>query len=121
MHIQHLVVVRDKCLYATHVHTICAFLLHLLRYITQVRTSTPRYMSISLFQSHVFFIDGTIHIIAVSVTPHDGDSSKLWPASTRSSRVHREAALSQPSRCFKAGASERLPPLCPGINAALML
>ena len=62
-----------------------------------------------------------IHIIVVSVAPHDGDSSKLWPASTRSSRVHREAALSRPSCCFKAGASERSPPLWPGINAALTL
>ena len=39
----------------------------------------------------------------------------------QSSRVHREAALSRPSRCFKAGASERSPPLWPGINAALTL
>ena len=35
--------------------------------------------------------------------------------------VHREAALSRPSRRFKAGASERSPPLYPGINAALTL
>ena len=35
--------------------------------------------------------------------------------------VHREAALSRPSRYFKAGASERSPPLWPGINAALTL
>ena len=35
--------------------------------------------------------------------------------------MHREAALSRPSRCFKAGASERSPPLWPGINAALTL
>ena len=62
-----------------------------------------------------------VHIIAVSVAPHDGDSSKLWPASTRSSRVQRAAALSRPLRCFKAGASERSPPLWPGINAALTL
>ena len=33
--------------------------------------------------------------------------------------VHREAALSRPSRHFKAGASERSPPLWPGINVAL--
>ena len=69
----------------------------------------------------MFFIDGTIHIIAVSVAPHDGDSSKLWPASMRSSRVHWEARLSRPSRCFKVGASESSPPLWPGINAALTL
>ena len=31
------------------------------------------------------------------------------------------AALSQPSRHFKAGANERSPPLWLGINAALML
>ena len=55
------------------------------------------------------------------MAPHDGDSSKLWPASTWSSRVHQEAVLSRPSRCFKAGASERSPPLWPGINAALTL
>ena len=55
------------------------------------------------------------------ITPHDGDSSKLWPASTRSSRVHREAALSWSSRCFKADASERSPLLWSGINAALTL
>ena len=55
------------------------------------------------------------------MAPHDGDSSKLWPASTRSSRVHREAALSRPPRCFKASANERSPSLWPGINAALML
>ena len=53
------------------------------------------------------------------MAPHDGDSSKLWPASTRSSRRHREAAPSRPSRYFKAGASERLPPLLRGINVAL--
>jgi hypothetical protein len=35
--------------------------------------------------------------------------------------VHQEAALSRPSHCFKAGASERSRPLCPGMNAALML
>ena len=35
--------------------------------------------------------------------------------------VHREAALSRPSRRLKAGASERSPPLWPGINAALTL
>ena len=35
--------------------------------------------------------------------------------------VHREAALSRSSRRFKAGASERSPPLWPGINAALTL
>ena len=35
--------------------------------------------------------------------------------------MHREAALSRPSRHFKAGASERSPPLWPGINAALTL
>ena len=35
--------------------------------------------------------------------------------------VHREAALSWPSRRFKAGASERSPLLWPGINAALTL
>ena len=35
--------------------------------------------------------------------------------------VHREAALSQPPRRFKAGTSERSPPLWPGINAALTL
>ena len=69
----------------------------------------------------MFFIDGTIHIIAVSVAPHDVDSSKLWPASTWSSHVHREAALSRPLRCFKAGASERSPPLWLGINVALTL
>ena len=43
------------------------------------------------------------------------------PVSTRSSRVHREAALSWPSRHFKAGATERSPPLWPGINATLTL
>ena len=62
-----------------------------------------------------------VHIIAVSVAPHDGDSSKLWPASTRRSRAYQEAALSRPSCCFKAGASERSPPLWPGINVALTL
>ena len=35
--------------------------------------------------------------------------------------MHREAALSRPSCHFKAGASERPPPLWPGINAALTL
>ena len=35
--------------------------------------------------------------------------------------VHREAALSRMARRFKAGASERSPPLWPGINAALTL
>ena len=50
-----------------------------------------------------------------------GSKQGLWPVSTRSSRVHREAALSRPSRCFKVGASERSPPLWPGINAALTL
>ena len=35
--------------------------------------------------------------------------------------MQREAALSRPSRNFKAGASERSPPLWPGINAALTL
>ena len=35
--------------------------------------------------------------------------------------VHREAALSRPSRHFKAGAIERSPSLWPGINAALTL
>ena len=35
--------------------------------------------------------------------------------------VHREVALSRSSRHFKAGASERSPPLWPGINAALTL
>ena len=78
----------------------------------------------------MFFIDGTIHnggqqesisLQLLSVAPHDGDSSKLWPASTRSSCVHREVALSRSSRCFKAGASERSPPLWSGINAALTL
>ena len=43
---------------------------------------------------------------------------------TQNSRLHRDAArmaLSRPSRHFKAGASERSPPLWPGINAALTL
>ena len=35
--------------------------------------------------------------------------------------MHREVALARPSRHFKAGASERSPPLWPGINAALTL
>ena len=35
--------------------------------------------------------------------------------------MHWEAALSRPSHYFKAGASERSPPLWSGINAALML
>ena len=55
------------------------------------------------------------------MAPHDGDSSKLWPASTRRSRVHREAALPWLSRCFKASPSERSPPPWPGINAAQTL
>ena len=45
----------------------------------------------------------------------------LWPASTRSSCMHREAALSRPSHCIKAGASEWSPPLWPGINATRTL
>ena len=35
--------------------------------------------------------------------------------------MHQEAALSRSSRCFKAGTTERPPPLWPGINAALTL
>ena len=35
--------------------------------------------------------------------------------------MHRESVLSRPSHHFKAGASERSPPLWPGINAALTL
>ena len=35
--------------------------------------------------------------------------------------MHREAALSRPSRPFKVGASERSPPLWPGINVTLTL